>query len=239
MWSELRAAVPRLDPHDPTTWSPFTEEDETPSKRRSDPKFNNSHVGGDPRLDISKGSRFNLHNGCDELQIETFFHPLSAIAEQLIGVGEVLVPGGIGDDGLTTGPIFADGLSEATRAIHTANEPRWPVPNKTEVVSFNPNAGCVSTLIGQGTRGMYGNLPAATAAPQHSSASQDWDGSAGTHTKERGPPVALHSDVGLGFPGRVMFRAVAFVSDCPPGSGGFVSEAPGTFAARPLLFPAV
>ena len=51
--------------------------------------------------------------------------------------------------------------------------------------------------------------------------SLQWDGKAGTHLKQGGPPAALHSDVGLSFPGRVMLRAVAFVADCPPGAGGF------------------
>ena len=222
MWAELRAAVPRLDPADAATWTPFTDE-EIPSRRRSDFEFHNSHEGGDPRLDISKGSRFNLHNGCDELQIDTFFRPLSAIAEQLLGEGEVLTPGGIRDDGLTRGPFFADGLSEATRAIHTAGEPRWPPPNQTQEISLDPASGCVSTLTGQGTRGLYCTLPEAPGAADRG---REWDGSAGTHTKEGGPPTGLHSDVGLSFPGRVNLRAVAFVSDCPPGSGGFVSAAP-------------
>eukprot|EP01048_Picozoa_sp_COSAG05_P008845 COSAG05_NODE_694_length_7891_cov_5.305570_3_plen_334_part_00 len=225
MWGELCAAVPRLDPHDSTTWCHFTDS-EIPSQRRSEAEFNNSYDGGDPRLDISKGDRFNLHNGCDELQINTFFHPLLAVAEQLLGTGEVLVPGGVGNNGLVSGPFFADGLSEATRAIHTAKEPRWPVPNKTETVALDPSAGCVSTLIGQGTRGIYGTLPAKDPGAHDSSAARrDWDGSAGTHNKEGAAPTGLHSDVGLSFPGRVMLRAVAFVGDCPPGSGGFVSLA--------------
>lgn len=226
MWQELRAAVPRLDPDDPSTWYPFTD-DETPFRRRSNSEFNNSHEGGDPRLELH-GGRINLHNGCDELMLDTFFHPLSAIAKQLLGEGEVLIPNGAQQDGRATGTYYADGLSEATRAIHTASDPRWPVPNRTEVVSFDKDAGSVSTLIGQGTRGLYVNLPdrtrAAGGAPGHCSVTGgDWDGSAGIHTKQGGPPSGLHSDIGLSFPGRVMLRAVAFVGDCPPGSSGFVS----------------
>jgi hypothetical protein len=223
MWEELAQAVPRMKRDDPSTWQPFTD-GEVRSKRRDELRFNNSHEGGDPRLDLSDG-RFQLHNGCDPEAIETFVRPLLPIAEQLLGAGEVSVPGGLDEHGLATGPVFADGLSEATRAIHTASEPRWPVPNRTEVVSFDPSAGCVSTLNGQGTRGLYVALPesppAPGAPPAESGAQSQWDGHAGTHTKAGGPPTGLHSDVGLSFPGRVMLRAVAFVADCPPGSGGF------------------
>ena len=222
MWRELTAAVPRIDRADPSSWTHFTDE-ETPSERRSNLDYNNSYDGGDPRLNLGKG-RFYLHNGCDPLQIETFVHPLKDIVEQLLGKGEVVWPRGLDEQGMATGPVFADGLSEATRAIHTANEPRWPPPDRTEEMSFSPSAGCVSTLSGQGTRGLYCTLPEHPRPPSGSSPRPESTRGASTlehHGAQTKEAIGLHSDVGLGFPGRVVLRAVAFVDDCPPGSGGF------------------
>ena len=225
MWRELTEAVPRIKRDDPSTWQPFSA-GEVRSKRRDGLEFNNSHEGGDPRLELH-GGRFNLHNGCDKDSIDTFFAPLWTVANQLLGDGEVSFPRGV-EHGMATGPVFADALSEATRAVHTASTPRWPPPDCTEEASFDPSAGCVSTLNGQGTRGLYCTLPERLLAPGTAVKNgQHWDGSAGIQTKQGGPPAGLHSDVGLSFPGRVMLRAVAFVADCPPGAGGFALW-PGT-----------
>ena len=81
MWSELTAAVPRIRPDDPSTWTAFTDA-ETPTQRRTSAESNNSFEGGDPRLVLS-GGRFNLQSGCDALQIETFALPLWDVAEQV------------------------------------------------------------------------------------------------------------------------------------------------------------
>jgi hypothetical protein len=222
LWEELAGLVPRMQRDDPSSWTPFTADEVPP--RPADPAYGSSYGGGDPRFKPG-GARFNLNCGCDELHLDSFARPLLAVAEQLLGAGRVVRPLGVdAATGRAAGSYYADGLSECTRAIHTGCEPRWPVPNATEAVSFDPSAGCVSTLTGQGCRGFYcalPELPRQKPPPGTPAAAAKRQPLVSASMQPKAVAGGLHSDVGLSFPGRVHLRAVCFVDDCPPGCGGF------------------
>jgi hypothetical protein len=209
MWAELTAAVPRLRRDDASTWYPFTA-DESPSTRRG-PEYNNSHEGGDPRLECGPGHRYYLRNGTDELLLDLFPRALMGVAEQLLGTDEVVFPRG-NVDGKIVGPCFMDANVESAQATHTGtHEPRYPPPLATEELEISPSGP--GTFNGQGTRGLYCTLPN-SKDPREERVSQARPGETKTATYP-----GMHSDGGI--EGRTRLRATAFIGDCPPGSGGF------------------
>lgn len=200
MWDEITAVVPRLDRHDPKTWTPFSA-DESPSKRR--PEFNNSHEGGDVRFECGPGYRYFLRNGTDEHHLDFFPRALWDVAEQLLGRGELTYPRGE-VDGKISGPCFMDASTESGLATHTASEPRWPPPLATQELEITATGP--GFMNGQGTRGLYCTMPN-SSDPREAKHSDTL------------PYAGMHSDGGV--EGRIRLRATAFIDDCPPGCGGF------------------
>ena len=59
--------------------------------------------GGDPYF-FGRGHRYYIRNGAEELLLDLAPRALWGIAEQLLGVGEVVWPAGIDKSGTTVGP---------------------------------------------------------------------------------------------------------------------------------------
>ena len=83
---------------DPSTWVPFTEEEEERYANRPE-------GGGDPYF-YGHGHRLYTRNGAEELLLNTAVRSLWDVAEQLLGEGEVVWPAGVDQAGVTMGPCL-------------------------------------------------------------------------------------------------------------------------------------
>lgn len=194
MWRTLAVHLPRMRRDDPRTWTPITEEEHRQlSVRRPS-------IGGDPYCS-GKGHRFFLRNGTEERMLDVAPRALWSIAEQLLGVGTVVWPGGHDEEGYTCGPCFMSDDAVGSFSSHlgpTAVDYPQRATFTTDPALRLPKTGPV-WLTGQGSRGIYCTLP---------------------DSPDPGPDfTGAHSD-GACY-GRYGLQFAAYLDDLPPASGGF------------------
>jgi len=191
MWNTIAANLPRMKRDDPTTWGPFTDEEQALFKRPD--------AGGDPYFGGGK-HRMIIRNGAEELMLDLAPRALWTVAEQLLGPTTVVWPAGLDASGFTTGPcLMTDDNVEGLGSHLDPDGRNWPEEGTgaTEELRL-PKTGPV-WLNGQGTRGLYCTLP------NSPSPGSTWRGA--------------HSD-GSCY-GRVRLQIAAYTDDLPPASGGF------------------
>ena len=201
MWETLATHIPRMKQSDPSTWVPFSEEEQASFQQPKD--------GGDPYC-FGKGRRFFIRNGAEELLLDLAPRALWDVAEQLIGKSEVVWPAGLDASGFTTGPCLmtADAVKNfANHHVTSSVRPRfagsesgdWPEEGTGTTEQLRvPKTGPV-WINGQGTRGMYCTLP-------------------NNPLPEPDLPGA-HAGEGL-YDGRWGLQIAAYFDDLPPGTGG-------------------
>eukprot|EP01052_Picozoa_sp_SAG31_P017438 SAG31_NODE_1193_length_9454_cov_38.779156_2_plen_260_part_00 len=163
-----------------------------------------SHVGGDPLFDNPSGHRFYIRNGTSELMLDLCPRALFPVAEQLLGVGTVVYPEGLDENGMAMGPAFSDLSLQSAKTTHM-DQPDDAEPSfRTE--PFSISATGPGWINGQGTRGLYCTMPNSPDARMGAG-------------KGNPPFAGCHSD-GSG-DGRVRLRVAAFIDECPAGCGGF------------------
>ena len=197
MWDVILQHRPCMRRDDPATWRPFTKEEAGSYQRHE--------LGGDPYF-FGEGHRLYIRNGAEELMLNTAPRALWNVAEQLLGKGEVVWPGGVDEDGHTTGPCL---LTEGTvrgMAPHLSADPeRWTgsATNKSEQVRL-PKTGPIWAT-GQGTRGLYCTLPNSPSPTDN-------------HCPSRGIYRSAHSEAMYDTHWRL--QIAAYVDDLPPNAGG-------------------
>ena len=99
MWDTVAANRPQMNRDDPSTWVPFTDEEKAGYQRPDG--------GGDPYFS-GGGHRMIIRNGAEDLLLDIGARAVWDIAEQMLGKGEVVFPGGLDASGCTTGPLLHD-----------------------------------------------------------------------------------------------------------------------------------
>ena len=97
MWDTVAANRPQMNRDDPSTWVPFTDEEKAGYQRPDG--------GGDPYFS-GGGHRMIIRNGAEDLLLDIGARAVWDIAEQMLGKGEVVFPGGLDESGCTTGPCY-------------------------------------------------------------------------------------------------------------------------------------
>ena len=192
MWDTIAEYRPSMKRDDPSTWVPFTEEEQAAHKRPEN--------GGDPYFS-GKGHRMTIRNGAEDLLLDVGARSVWDIAEQLLGKGEVVWPGGLDASGCTSGPCFLTEDAAKGLGVHLGPKSKtWTgkASFRTENLRL-PGTGPVWST-GQGTRGMYCTLP--NSPP---SGSPDWRGS--------------HAGEGL-YESRQLLQTAVYFDDLAPGAGG-------------------
>ena len=121
MWATLTENLPRLQRGNPATWAPFTGDEQRPRRPETD-----SFEGGDLYFEPT-GHRFVIRNGAEELLLDLCPRALFDVAEQLLGKGDVVYPGGVNAAGMAAGPAFLDESAQSGMQTHadTHLEPTW------------------------------------------------------------------------------------------------------------------
>eukprot|EP01045_Picozoa_sp_COSAG04_P026531 COSAG04_NODE_3700_length_2596_cov_1.663997_1_plen_248_part_10 len=121
MWATLTENLPRLQRGNPGTWGPFTGDEQRPRRPET-----NSFEGGDLYFEPT-GHRFVIRNGAEELLLDLCPRALFDVAEQLLGKGDVVYPGGVNAAGMAAGPAFLDEGAQSGMQTHadTHLEPTW------------------------------------------------------------------------------------------------------------------
>ena len=83
MWDTIAEYRPSMKRDDPSTWVPFTDEEQAGHQRPAD--------GGDPYFKGSDNG-FTIRNGAEDLLLDIGARSVWNIAEQLLGKGEVVCP---------------------------------------------------------------------------------------------------------------------------------------------------
>jgi hypothetical protein len=194
MWETVAEGRPSMKRDDPSTWVPFTD-DEKAGYERPD-------VGGDPYFS-GGGHRMIIRNGAEDLLLDIGARAVWDIAEQMLGKGEVVWPGGVDESGCTSGPCFmtkkiADGME-----VHMGpKREEWTGKGSGETEYLRlPKTG-PHWMTAQGTRGMYCTLPNSPV-----STPPDWRGA--------------HAGEGL-YNTRQLLQTAVYFDDVPPGAGGLM-----------------
>ncbi len=201
MWDTIAEYRPSMKRDDPSTWLPFTEEEQASYKR--------PEGGGDPYF--SGGERgFTIRNGTDELLIDIGARSVWNIAEQMLGEGEVVWPAGLDASGHTTGPCLMTEDTVRGMSVHLGPESgNWAEAiGKTKQLRLPKTGPSFNT--GQGTRGMYCTLPNGeppTGKYPYAVAQPD------------GPYARAHCGEGM-YESRAMLQTVVYFDDVPLGAGG-------------------
>lgn len=190
MWEIIAAHRPFMQRENPASWTPISEEEAASYQR---PKG-----GGDPYFS-GQGHRYYIRNGAEELLLDLAPRALWGIAEQLLGVGEVVWPAGIDESGATVGPCLLTEGNVQGMATHLGDEPeRWTGESTGRSALLRlPKTGPV-WMTGQGTRGLYCTLP---NSPSHL---QNYR--------------AAHSEALFATHWRL--QIAAYIDDLPSGAGG-------------------
>ncbi len=204
MWDTIAEHRPSMQRDDPSSWGPFTDEEQAGYQR--------PEAGGDPYF-AGRNHRMTIRNGAEDLLLDIGARALWDIAEQLMGEGEVVWPAGLDASGTTSGPCPMTEDSVKTMQTHLGPESEtWTgkATGKTEELRL-PKTGPV-WLNAQGTRGMYCTLPnSSPPGPQHVHA----------HAKAQPGPQypGAHSCEGL-YDSRWRVQTAVYFDDLPPGAGG-------------------
>ena len=192
MWDTVAANRPRMKRDDPTTWVPFTDEEKAGYERPDD--------GGDPYFS-GGGHRMIIRNGAEDLLLDIGARAVWDIAEQLLGTGEVVWPGGLDSSGCTTGPCYMTEKNAKGMEVHMGpKREAWTGKGSGHTENLRlPKTG-PHWMTAQGTRGMYCTLPNSP-----SSSPPDWRGS--------------HAGEGL-YDTRQLLQTAVYFDDVPPGAGG-------------------
>ena len=179
MWSVIGEEVPRMRRHDPGTWTPFDQDAEPTGATRAE--------GADHPYFSCGGHRFYLKCGVERLFLDLFPRALWAVAEQLLGEGEVFMPTEPAADGLCRGPVFIsmDGADHKMLAgvrshAHLVADPSLPPSMVTEELAVPPHNPAVGIFAG--TRGIYCTLPGSEASPSNTGVPGDALGYRGAHS---------------------------------------------------------
>ena len=151
MWELIAEYRPSMKRDDPATWLPFTDEDKANQQR--------PEGGGDPYFG-GGGHRLYVRNGAEELLLDLAPRAVWDIAEQLLGQGEVVWPGGLDETNTTIGPALLTEDTITSMEVHLGPEAEnWlgTATRKTERVRL-PKTGPVWATA-QGSRGLYCTLP--------------------------------------------------------------------------------
>ncbi len=193
MWDTVAANRSGMKRDDPTTWVPFTD-DEKAGYQRPD-------GGGDPYFS-GGGHRMIIRNGAEDLLLDIGARAVWDIAEQLLGKGEVVWPGGLDESECTTGPCYMTQKIAEGMEVHMGPKRKdWTGEgsSRTEYLRL-PKTG-PHWMTAQGTRGMYCTLPNSPL-----STPPDWRGA--------------HAGEGL-YNTRQLLQTAVYFDDVPPGAGGF------------------
>lgn len=205
MWDTVSRELPRMQRDRTDSWYVTEEEAKDFAKAPGDL---------DPYFAAQPG-RIYVKNGAQQPFLDSVVRPLWPIAEQLLGEGTVVWPGGEDERGMTTGPCFlSDEVVEGLGTHHgksthgsisisdkaTAEGFDWDSPGSWdwEPELTLPRTGPV-WLNAQGARGLYVTLPGST--PHES------------------PYPAAHSD-GSCY-GNMRLQMMAYLEDVPPAGGAF------------------
>ncbi len=151
MWGLIAEHRPSMKRDDPSTWLPFTKEEEESYQR--------PEGGGDPYF-FGRGHRLYIRNGAEELLLNAAVRALWRVAEQLLGKGEVVWPAGMDETGVTTGPCLLTEANVEGMATHLGpDSEKWTgkATGRTEQLRL-PKTGPI-WMTGQGARGLYCTLP--------------------------------------------------------------------------------
>ncbi len=151
MWELIAEHRPSMKRDDPATWLPFSDEEKD--------GFQRPQGGGDPYF-AGGGHRLYVRNGAEELLLDLAPRAMFDIAQQLLGDGEVVWPGGLDETNTTIGPALLTEDNISTMKVHLGPEAgNWlgQATRKTEQVRL-PKTGPVWAT-GQGSRGLYCTLP--------------------------------------------------------------------------------
>ena len=203
MWGTISRELPRMRRDAVDSWY-VTEEE---AKR-----FVKAPGELDPYFSAQPG-RVYVKNGAQQPFLDSVVRPLWPIAEQLLGEGTVVWPGGEDEQGQTTGPCFlSDEVVEGLGTHHgksthggvsisdkaTAEGFDWDGPWDWDPALTLPRTGPV-WLNAQGARGLYVTLPGSTP--------------------HENPYPAAHSD-GSCY-GNMRLQMMAYLEDVPPNGGAF------------------
>ena len=190
MWQIIAQHRPSMKRDNPSTWIPFTEE-EADSHQRPE-------GGGDPYF-FGEGYRLYIRNGAEELSLNVAPRALWTVAEQLLGVGEVVWPAGLDESGVTTGPcLLTEGAVKGMEGHLGPESDKWlGAPTGRSVPLRLPKTGPIWNT-GQGTRGLYCTLPN-SPSPAEGYRSAHAEAMYETHWR---------------------LQIAAYVDDLPPNAGG-------------------
>jgi hypothetical protein len=207
MWDTIAEYRPSMKRDDPSTWMPFTEEEQAAYTRPA--------AGGDPYFSggagpPTSGGGFIIRNGAEDLLLDIGARSVWNIAEQLLGKGEVVWPAGLDASGHTTGPCLMneENIQQITAHLGPTSGDWTEAIGKTQEFRL-PKTG-PSVWTAQGTRGMYCTLPNGTPPTGHYPYAV---------AQPEGPYALAHCGEGM-YESRVKLQAVVYFDDVPRGAGG-------------------
>ena len=203
MWDTIAEYRPSMKRDNPSTWRPITEEEKGTFKR--------PEGGGDPYFS-GGGNRFYIRNGAEDLLLDIGARSVWNIAEQLLGKGEVVWPGGLDASGHMTGPCLMTQDIVDGMAVHLGPKSgSWTEAiGKTQELRL-PKTG-PGFFTAQGTRGMYCTLPnGKPPGPDHHYPYA---------VAQPGPDYpSAHCGEGM-WESRTKLQTAVYFDDLPPGAGG-------------------
>jgi hypothetical protein len=204
MWELIAEHRPSMKRDDPATWLPFSDEEREGYKRPDE--------GGDPYFG-GGGHRLYIRNGAEELLLDLAPRALWNVAEQLLGEGTVVWPGGLDETDTTIGPALMTEDVVGMMKVHLGPESeRWTgkATFKTEQIRL-PKTGPVWAT-GQGSRGLYCTLPNCPPPGRNRKY---------PHAKVQPSPryPSAHAAEGM-YDSRRRLQIAAYFDDLPPGAGG-------------------
>ena len=194
MWDTVAANRPQMNRDDPSTWVPFTDEEKAGYQRPDG--------GGDPYFS-GGGHRMIIRNGAEDLMLDIGARAVWDIAEQLLGKGEVVWPGGLDESECTAGPCYmTQKIAEGMEVHMGPKRETWTGKGSGQTEHLRlPKTG-PHWMTAQGTRGMYCTLPNSPL-----SSPPDWRGA--------------HAGEGL-YNSRRLLQTAVYFDDVPPGAGGLM-----------------
>ena len=190
LWNSIAEHRPSMKRDDPSTWVPFTEEEEKRYAERPG-------GGGDPYF-FGHGHRLYTRNGAEELLLNTAVRSLWNVAVQLLGEGEVVWPAGEDEEGVTTGPCLLTKGNAKGMETHLGPEAEaWTGKPTGRVGELRlPKTGPVWST-GQGSRGLYCTMP--NSPPRYGDQSAQAEALYDTYWR---------------------LQIAAYIDDVPPNAGG-------------------
>jgi hypothetical protein len=206
MWDTIAEYRPSMKLDDPSTWLPFTEQEQASYTRPAD--------GGDPYF-AGSGRGFTIRNGAEDLLLDIGARSVWNIAEQLLGKGEVVWPAGLDASGHTTGPCLMTDDTGGRAWLGGMSVDRGSASGDwTEAIGKTEKLRLSKTgphwMTAQGTRGMFCTLPNGKPPTGHYPHAV---------AQPEGPYARAHCGEGL-YESRSKLQTVVYFGDVPLGAGG-------------------